>query len=587
MPGYSIDRFPDLSAEDRDEYTCSICHEIFHCPVSTTCCLQTFCEDCITAWLQTNRTCPYDRKPLTASKLSQAPRVMVNTLGRFKIQCDFWDNGCREVNKLEDLARHVVNCAYDPTKCAKCRCEQTSGHDCIQALRELINKLMIENEALKVNHHPDHGSNMDVMARFSGCINSGQMPGYNSDRFPDLSAEDRDEYTCSICQEIFNTPVTTTCCLQTFCEDCITQWLQTNNSCPYDRKPLSRDKLSRPPRVMMNTLGRFKIRCDFWDIGCCEVVKLESLTSHTVICRYNNSKCLKCQCERTSGHNCIDALLKQNRQIMSQNEVLKTAYRSLQNDRGNTSDGARSLSKPGKFNKLLSRVESLNITTNDHDGNGDGQAVPALPDSQILAECRRHLSEPLRLDSQMRAHMTDKTMSIVKQQLMAYNSVDAVCKHVCEQLELEYGTDWHCIIDPHGHNRARYNHEVGYYMCVKFGQTTLTIFHTNRLDWTILKARIKHNKIAPKLNILYTDMNASMVSAVTAIVFEVIHRSDSIGDTVAAIKVEMDSRYPPTKWQCFAYSKDSGNRVVSYRVGKYIESYVGQLHVIIFQALQN
>ncbi|CAG2111215.1 unnamed protein product [Medioppia subpectinata] len=144
------DRFPDLSAEDRDEYTCSICQEIFDCPVTTTCCLQTFCEDCITQWLQTNTTCPYDRKPLTSGQLSRAPRVMLNTLGRFKIQCDYWENGCRDVIKLEDLTGHTVNCRYNVANCSKCQCAQTSGHNCIKALQELNSKLIAENKTLKL-----------------------------------------------------------------------------------------------------------------------------------------------------------------------------------------------------------------------------------------------------------------------------------------------------------------------------------------------------------------------------------------------------------------------------------------------------
>ncbi|CAG2105877.1 unnamed protein product [Medioppia subpectinata] len=120
MPGYSVDRFPDLSAEDRDEYTCSICQQIFDTPVTTTCCLQTFCEDCIIKWLKTNTTCPYDRKPLTRKGLSQSPRIIVNTLGRFKIECDYWEVGCRKVIKLSDLPQHTVNCRYKLTNCSIC-----------------------------------------------------------------------------------------------------------------------------------------------------------------------------------------------------------------------------------------------------------------------------------------------------------------------------------------------------------------------------------------------------------------------------------------------------------------------------------
>ncbi|CAG2111216.1 unnamed protein product [Medioppia subpectinata] len=164
------------------------------------------------------------------------------------------------------------------------------------------------------------------------------MSGYSSDRFPDLSAEDRDEYTCSICQEIFNTPVTTTCCLQTFCEHCINEWLKKNTTCPYDRKPLTRDQLSRAPRVMVNTLGRFKIQCDYWENGCHDLIKLEDLPHHTANCRYNDVKCNKCQCEQTPGHDCIAALLELNSKLLAENEMLKIANLSLKNDHDHSSD---------------------------------------------------------------------------------------------------------------------------------------------------------------------------------------------------------------------------------------------------------
>ncbi|CAG2165546.1 unnamed protein product [Oppiella nova] len=98
---------------EKSEYTCSICQDIFCCPMTTPCCLQTFCEDCITGWLQNNTTCPYDRKGLCLDKLTGSPRVLANMLGTMNIKCDFWDNGCREVVKLEDLIQHTAICEHN------------------------------------------------------------------------------------------------------------------------------------------------------------------------------------------------------------------------------------------------------------------------------------------------------------------------------------------------------------------------------------------------------------------------------------------------------------------------------------------
>jgi hypothetical protein len=74
------------------------------------------------------------------------------------------------------------------------------------------------------------------------------MSGYELNRFVDLSQSDAEEYTCRICQDIFRNPVVTNCCLQTFCEQCINDWLETNNTCPYDRKQLNRSQLSTAAR---------------------------------------------------------------------------------------------------------------------------------------------------------------------------------------------------------------------------------------------------------------------------------------------------------------------------------------------------
>jgi hypothetical protein len=74
------------------------------------------------------------------------------------------------------------------------------------------------------------------------------MSGYELSRFVDLDQSDAEELTCSICQDILRNPVFTHCCSQTFCEQCINDWLETNNRCPYDRKYLNKSQLLRSQR---------------------------------------------------------------------------------------------------------------------------------------------------------------------------------------------------------------------------------------------------------------------------------------------------------------------------------------------------
>ncbi|XP_054158206.1 kelch-like protein 1 [Oppia nitens] len=115
------------------------------------------------------------------------------------------------------------------------------------------------------------------------------MPGYDCNRFVNLSPSDRAELTCSICLNIICCPVIAQCCLHTFCKDCINNWLSTNNICPYDRKTLTTEALTQSPRIMVNMLGKLQIKCDFQDKGCTEVIILEYLTNHLNNCRYNPS----------------------------------------------------------------------------------------------------------------------------------------------------------------------------------------------------------------------------------------------------------------------------------------------------------
>ncbi|CAG2166018.1 unnamed protein product, partial [Oppiella nova] len=139
------------------------------------------------------------------------------------------------------------------------------------------------------------------------------MSGYNIDRFVDLSESERDELTCSICQDILCCPRVAPCCLQMYCEQCINEWLHTNNTCPHDRKPLTNIELNRPPRALVNLLLNLKITCDNKANGCDEVVKLEDLAHHTLNCKFNITKCKVCLCTMDTDHNCVNTLLQLNK----------------------------------------------------------------------------------------------------------------------------------------------------------------------------------------------------------------------------------------------------------------------------------
>ncbi|CAG2177735.1 unnamed protein product, partial [Oppiella nova] len=113
-----------------------------------------------------------------------------------------------------------------------------------------------------------------------------------------VSVEELNEYTCGICLQVFVNPVVTQCCQQTYCSDCIYGWLSDHNTCPNDRKRLSREGVGPAPRFVINLLNNMKVKCDFYANGC-------------------KSVCATCELpiDGNTQHNCIENLLILNKSL--------------------------------------------------------------------------------------------------------------------------------------------------------------------------------------------------------------------------------------------------------------------------------
>lgn len=85
-------------------------------------CEHAFCEGCIKEWLTRKAQCPVDRQPLQSSQsqLKPAPRILRNLLARLSIECDYKNEGCTTVVKLDLLRDHVTNCDFNPKKQIPC-----------------------------------------------------------------------------------------------------------------------------------------------------------------------------------------------------------------------------------------------------------------------------------------------------------------------------------------------------------------------------------------------------------------------------------------------------------------------------------
>ena len=117
------------------------------------------------------------------------------------------------------------------------------------------------------------------------------MSGIDRERIVGKNEDELDELTCGICQDIFDDPVVTQCCRQTYCTICINQWLVDNNTCPNDRKSLDINGLAPSSISFINLLNKLKIKCSNSNNGCHVILKIVEMKDHEMICDKNFFSC--------------------------------------------------------------------------------------------------------------------------------------------------------------------------------------------------------------------------------------------------------------------------------------------------------
>ena len=147
------------------------------------------------------------------------------------------------------------------------------------------------------------------------------MPGHDKSKIVGMQLDQLDEFVCGICHDVLNDPVFAQCCRQSYCRQCIEEWLEGHNICPNDRKPLTIDGVSEVPRLVINLIDKMQIRCDYSNKGCPEVTTIGTKVDHCKICMYN--QCKTCGCDRMDDdHNCIRYLMKKNLELTEMNDKL-------------------------------------------------------------------------------------------------------------------------------------------------------------------------------------------------------------------------------------------------------------------------
>ena len=117
--------------------------------------------------------------------------------------------------------------------------------------------------------------------------------GYEPERF---EKEVDSTLVCPICSNVLKDPVQ---CPNEhyFCRSCFGEHLHQNaKTCPMCQHHVTKETLTKPPRLLTNMLKNLKIRCDHADRGCREFIKLEFLDHHVKSCGYSPTACTNPGC---------------------------------------------------------------------------------------------------------------------------------------------------------------------------------------------------------------------------------------------------------------------------------------------------
>ncbi|XP_078032292.1 E3 ubiquitin-protein ligase RNF166 isoform X1 [Epinephelus lanceolatus] len=98
------------------QFSCPICLEVYHKPVSIASCAHTFCGECLQPCLQvTSPLCPLCRVPFDPKKVERSSSVE-KQLASFKAPC----RGCNKKVALVKMRSHIASCSKVQEQIANC-----------------------------------------------------------------------------------------------------------------------------------------------------------------------------------------------------------------------------------------------------------------------------------------------------------------------------------------------------------------------------------------------------------------------------------------------------------------------------------
>ncbi|KAJ8400461.1 hypothetical protein AAFF_G00395850 [Aldrovandia affinis] len=98
------------------QFSCPICLEVYHKPVSIASCAHTFCGECLQPCLQvTSPLCPLCRMPFDPKKVDKSSNVE-KQLSSYKAPC----RGCSKKVTLVKMRSHISSCSKVQEQMANC-----------------------------------------------------------------------------------------------------------------------------------------------------------------------------------------------------------------------------------------------------------------------------------------------------------------------------------------------------------------------------------------------------------------------------------------------------------------------------------
>lgn len=157
--------------------------------------------------------------------------------------------------------------------------------------------------------------------------------GLDTDRFePSVG---NDDLICAICRGVFYNPVELPACRHVFCLDCIRTWSAGQRQCPIDRRHIDTPEAFPPaPRIYKSLLGKLRLRCEFREEGCTELLTVDNFEKHEKSCDFNPEALVECSKEcgqmlkkiHANDHNCVKFLRST---IVENNALIRSMQKQI------------------------------------------------------------------------------------------------------------------------------------------------------------------------------------------------------------------------------------------------------------------